>query len=578
MRKAIIYTLIILFITSPVIAGNEKKVALVMKALSNPFFIKMKEGARQYAERNGIPFEVFGVERETEVKRQVSIVENLITRKYGAIVIAPVDSKKLIPSCKKAIDNGITVINIDNPFHKATLKKLNIKIPFVGSDNYEGASLVGNYFRKKISKKGRVFVIEGIRGVENAELRKKGFIDTITKDNDIKIIASESANWHTDEAFSLVTKLIQKHSEVDAIFCANDNMAIGALHSLDMFGMAGQVWVGAYDNIDEVRSEMRSKQIHATVEQHPELMGEYGVMLAFKGLKGKDIPQITATPLDLITYDTFEKKVALSLADSTPFFNTLLKGASNAAKLFGMQLTTAIANNDDAKQLLDIQSFITNKSNIIIINPTHAETILPAIEVAHSEGIPIMTVDRKAAAPPEIIVSHIESNNINGGHMAAEYIAKKLGKKGNILEFEGVPGTSAAHDRGKGFNEALKKYPDLKIIGHEVAFFNREKALKAMIRLLKTKVDIDAIFAHNDEMIIGAIQAYQSLNISLPPITVGFDAIPEAINSIKKNILKATIAQDPKKMGFLAIQNAAKHLQGYKVDPIVFVDLLIIDR
>ncbi|KPA18454.1 D-ribose transporter subunit RbsB [Candidatus Magnetomorum sp. HK-1] len=577
MRKILICLLLIIFITSPVIAENTKKVALVMKALSNPFFIKMKEGARQYAKKHDIPFEVFGVERETDVKRQTSIVENLIARKYAAIVIAPVDSKELIPACKKAIDNGIVVINIDNPLHKATLKKLNITIPFVGSDNYKGASLVGDYLRKKISNKGRVIVIEGIRGVENADLRKKGFIDTITKENEIKIVAMESANWHTDEAFSLLTNLIQKHGEIDAIFCANDNMAIGALQSLDMFGMTGQVWIGSYDNIDEVRLEMRNKRIHATVEQHPELMGEYGVMLAVNGLQGKSIPQMTATPLDLITYDSFEKKVALSLADDTPFFKTLLEGATLAADLFGMRLISIIAKNDEAKQLNDIQSFITNKPDIIIINPTHSETILPAIEIAHSEGIPIITVDRKAAST-ENILSHIESNNIDGGRMAGEYIVQKLGRKGNILEFEGIPGTSAAHDRGKGFNDTLQKYSKMNIVGHEVAFFDREKARSAMTRLLKSKIHIDAIFAHNDEMIIGAIQAYQSLNKPLPRVTVGFDAIPEAISSIKKNLLTATIAQNSQKMGFLAIQNAAKHLQGYKVDPMILVDLLIIDK
>ncbi|ETR71563.1 MAG: ribose transport system substrate-binding protein [Candidatus Magnetoglobus multicellularis str. Araruama] len=354
-------------------------------------------------------------------------------------------------------------------------------------------------------------------------------------------------------------------------------MAIGAIQSLEMFGLTGQVLIGAYDNIEEARSEMRNKRMHATVEQHPELMGEYGVMLAANALNNKKIPQMTQIPLNLITYDCFDKTVSLSLADGTPFFKTLLDGASHAAGLFGLQLQTAIANNDDARQLVDIQSFIEQKSHMIIINPTHAESLSPAIELAHAEGIPVMTVDRKSALP-EKVVSHIESNNVDGGRMAAEYIAKQLNNKGNILEFEGAPGTSAAHDRGKGFNDAIKQFKGLRVVSREVAYFNRNKARDAMTLALKKGIAIDAIFAHNDEMIIGAIAAIQAAKQPLPLVTVGFDAIPEAIDYINNNILSASIAQNPYKMGFLSIKNTARYLQGYDIEPLVLVDLLVIDK
>jgi len=577
MKKIVLGLLLVLYSSHMAFGGNVNKVALVMKALSNPFFIKLEEGAKKYAKKQGISLELFGVERETDVTRQIGIVENLIARKYGAIVIAPTDSKKLIPVCKKALDNGLAVINIDNPLHKPTLEKMNVSIPFIGSDNYEGGQLVGNYFRKKLLKKGKVIVIEGIRGVENADLRKNGFIDAITKESDIQIIGSESANWHTDEALSVVTALIQKHNEVDAIFCANDNMAIGVIQSLDMFGLTGQILIGGYDNIDEIRSEMRNKHMHATVEQHPELMGEYGVMLASKQLNGKKIPQMTLISLDLITYDSFDKTVALSLADNTPFFKTILEGASEIASVFGMKIESSVAHNDEARQLVDIQSFIEQKVDIIIINPTNSETVLPAIEMASSENIPVITVDRKCSSS-EKILCHIESDNEAGGRMAGEYIARLLGNKGNILEFEGSPGTSAAHDRGKGFSDEINRYPDIKIAMREVAYFNRDKARSVMTGLLKNGLKVGAIFAHNDEMIIGAIQAYQKMNKPLPSITVGFDAIPEAIDCIKKNSLTATIAQNPHEMGALSIKNAATYFQGYNVNPTILVDLMIIDR
>lgn len=163
-----------LIVIPPAEAGNEKTVALVMKALSNPFFFKMKAGAREYAQEENIPLEVFGVERETDVERQIGIFENLISRGYGAIVIAPADSKRLVPVCKKALEKNIVVINIDNPLHRESMNQFGIDIPFVGSDNRLGAQMVGKYVKKKLKGRGRVIIIEGIRGVENADLRKKG--------------------------------------------------------------------------------------------------------------------------------------------------------------------------------------------------------------------------------------------------------------------------------------------------------------------------------------------------------------------------------------------------------------------
>jgi len=558
------------------LAGNENKVALVMKDLTNPFFAKMESGAKQYAQKNKIDLEVFGVERETDVDRQIGIVDNLISRKYGAIVIAPADSKKLVPICKKAIDNGITVINIDNPLHKETLTQLKAKIPFVGSDNKAGAAMVGNYIRQKMGGKGKVIIVEGIRGVENAELRKKGFADALTSGSQIQIAASESANWHKDEAFSLMVGLLEKHKPVDAILCANDVMALGAVQALDSLGLAGKTWVGAYDNIEEARHEMYSRRIHATIEQHPELMEEYGIRLAEHALAKQNIPDYMPTPLDLITYDTFDKKIGLSISNlANPFFDLLRKGAQDAGELFGFKVTVADAKNDDAKQLLDIQKFIKDKADVIIINPTNVETVSPGIEMAHEAGIKVITVDRKSSRD-DLVLSHVASDNAQGGQMAAEFIAKQLKGKGNILELEGIPGTSAAHERGMGFDKAIGKYPEIKIIAREAADFDKAKAKEVVKQFIQKGLSVDAIFAHNDNMILGAIEAYESKTPK--PIFVGFDAIPEATEAVKQKKLTATIAQKPEIMGIRAVQSATQAIRGEKVSKALPVELDMIER
>ncbi|MCP4624253.1 MAG: substrate-binding domain-containing protein [bacterium] len=578
LRKAffiLLATLYLLLMIPMAEAGNERTVALVMKALSNPFFFKMEEGARKYAQEENIPFEVFGLERETDVERQIGIVANLISRGYGAIVIAPADSKRLVRICSKALEKNIVVINIDNPLHQGTMDQFGISIPFVGSDNRIGAGMVGMYVKNKLEGRGQVIVIEGIRGVENADLRKKGFIEAVTQNSAIEVISSESANWHTDEALSLATKLLQKYKTVDAIFCANDKMALGVLQALDNLDLMENTWLAGYDNIESVRDEMRNGRIHATVEQHPELMGQYGVELAWKVLNGQRIPSYKPTPLDLITYEPFNKKVALSISNlKNSFFSTLLHGAQESARLFGVKLIFRDAQNNEAQQLTDVANFIKQTVDMIIINPTNTESITPAVEMANTKNIPVITVDRKSSGGE--IICHIESDNLEGGRMASRVLAKLLKGKGSVIEIEGIPGTSAAHERGMGFNQELRKYPEITVVAREAANFDRQEAQEVMHGLLQNNTGFDAVFAHNDNMILGVIDALEEMKVQSPRVLIGFDAIREAVQAVKQGRLTATIAQKPATMGRLSIESSVLYFRGEKLPSVIPVELSLI--
>jgi len=558
-------------------AGNERTVALVMKALSNPFFSKMEEGARNFAEENAIQLEAFGIDRETDIERQIGIVENLISRGYGAIVIAPADSKKLVPICKKAIDRGIIVINIDNPLHKPTMVKEDISIPFVGSDNFAGAHMVGDYVKAKLYGVGRILVIEGIRGVENADLRRKGFIKAVTAKSSIKIVASESANWHMDESLSLTAKLLAKNPDIDAIFCANDSMALGAIQAIDLMGSPKKIIVTGYDNIGSVRTEIRNGRIQATIEQHPEQMGEYGVNLAWQRLNGLNIPDHFSIPLDLVTFEHFGKKVAFSISTlQNPFFSIMIQGAKEAAHLFGMGLTVLDSMNQDTIQLTHMADALAQKMDLLIVNPTNSSSITPGIEYAKNENTPVITVDRKAAGGT--VLCHIESDNAQGGKMAAIFLAQRLGNKGRVVELEGIPGTSAAHERGAGFNEALRQFDQIDIVHRETARFDRQTAKTITLQILGKGQKLDGFFAHNDNMILGSIDAYDELGIELPKVMIGFDSIPQARQSIRQDKLTATIAQEPKTMGRLAVETAARYFRGEKIKPVILVGLSLVKK
>ncbi len=556
--------------------SNRDKIALVMKALSNPFFFKMEQGARKYARENGIHLETFGTELETDIERQVGIVDNLISRGYGAIVIAPIDSRKLAPSLKKAIERGIAVIHIDNPLDRDVQAQQGLAIPFVGSDNAKGAALVGDYLRRQLRGKGKLIVIEGIRGARNAELRKEGFLRAATAGGGIDLVDSVSANWHAEDAFARMSGLLDRHGAVDAVFCANDQMALGVLQALDSRNLTGKVLVGGYDNIEAVRHELRNGRMHATVEQHPELMGYHGVALAHRAMRGENIPAYLETPLDLVTHESFGKRIAFSLSErANPFFTAMVQGARAQAESHGVELLSADAGNDDAQQLVAIQGFVDQKVDFLIVNPTHSQAVRLGIELANRARIPVITVDRKEDGGQ--VVSHIASDNTAGGRLAGEYLARRLQDGGTVAEFEGIPGTSVSYERGKGFNEIIAKHPNLRIAAREVAHFNRDAARDIMARLVAQGQTFDAVFAHNDTMILGVLDALRQANPARRPLLVGFDAIPEALQALRDGQIAATVAQKPERMGALAVDLALKTLRREPVPAFVPVGLELVE-
>lgn len=249
------------------------------------------------------------------------------------------------------------------------------------------------------------------------------------------------------------------------------------------------------------------------------------------------------------------QKATIGLSISTlnnPFFVELRDGAQKAASAGGANLVVLDAQDRADKQASDIEDLITRKVSVIIVNPTDSDAIIPSIKAANAAKIPVITVDRGANGGN--IAYHVASDNVAGGKMAGEYIKKLLGGKGNVVELEGLPGTSAARDRGAGFNAVLKANPGLKKVAVQPADFNRAKGLSVMENILQAQPNIDAVFCHNDEMALGALQAIQASKRNIK--IVGFDATPDALAAVKKGTMAATVAQQPALIGQLGVQRA----------------------
>ncbi|KRF09780.1 ribose ABC transporter substrate-binding protein RbsB [Paenibacillus sp. Soil787] len=285
----------------------------------------------------------------------------------------------------------------------------------------------------------------------------------------------------------------------------------------------------------------------------------------------------TAAPSATTDTKAAAGKMTIGLSVSTlnnPFFVTLKDGADKAAKEAGATLVVVDAQNDTAKQISGIEDLIQKKVSVILINPTDSDAIVTAVQSANKANIPVITVDR--AANGGTVVTHIASDNVKGGKMAGDFILKTLGDKGNLVELQGIAGTSAARDRGKGFHDAVDGKAGVKVIASQPADFDRAKGLSVMENILQGNKDIQAVFAHNDEMALGALQAIQSSGKNIA--VVGFDATDDAVKAVNDGKLAATVAQKPASIGDTAVKTALKVLKGEQVEKFIPVDLELITK
>ncbi|MCM3023458.1 ribose ABC transporter substrate-binding protein RbsB [Heyndrickxia ginsengihumi] len=266
-----------------------------------------------------------------------------------------------------------------------------------------------------------------------------------------------------------------------------------------------------------------------------------------------------------------DMKIGLSISTlDNPFFVSLKNGVIQEAASKGIKVITVDAQNDTEKQMNDIEDLIQQGVDMLLINPTDSAAISSAVQSANHIGIPVITLDRSADKGK--VETLVASDNITGGKMAANFIINKVGKHAKVVELQGTPGASAARERGQGFHEIADKKLD--VIAKQTANFDRTQGLNVMENLLQGHKDIQAVFAQNDEMALGAIEAIKSSGRDI--VVVGFDGTDDGIKAVKEGRLSATVAQQPVLIGKQAVIAASKVLQGKKVKSRIAVPLKLI--
>ncbi|GHU38198.1 D-ribose ABC transporter substrate-binding protein [Bacilli bacterium] len=254
-------------------------------------------------------------------------------------------------------------------------------------------------------------------------------------------------------------------------------------------------------------------------------------------------------------------KIGVSLSTlNNPFFVDIQTGVKELADEKGSTIKILDAQDDTAKQSNDIEDLIQQGVDVILVNPVDSSAIVPAVESANQAGIPVIAIDRGSDGGK--ILATVASNNVSGGEMAADYIVEQLGEKAKVLQLQGTPGASATRERGKGFEKVAKE--KLAIVDSQSANFDRAEGLTVTENMLQAHKDVAAIFAQNDEMALGAVEAVTASGLK-SVVIVGFDGTDDGLKAIKDGTLSATIAQQPKEMGRLALQAAYDHFAGKDV-------------
>jgi ribose transport system substrate-binding protein len=282
-------------------ADKVLKIALVMKTLTNPFFIEMEKGARRAETLMKVELQVRTAAQETSIEQQIQIVNELIAARVDAIVIAPGDSTSLIPVLQKASAAGIKLVNIDNRLNPQAMHEAGLgPLPFISVDNEKAAYASARFIADGARPGTQAAILEGIRSADNAQQRLAGATRAFAQSKEITLVASESANWKIDEGYAVTKKIFQTNPRVTLLFAANDMMALGALKYLHE-SRRNTVKVAAYDALDEAVAAVKAGQLAVTVNQQAGEQGFQGVALAVRLLRGESVPDVMLVDTRLVT-------------------------------------------------------------------------------------------------------------------------------------------------------------------------------------------------------------------------------------------------------------------------------------
>jgi len=592
MRK-VLTLLLILALSAAVVAqptfAQEKRVRLgaLIKNLDNEFFLTMQKGYEFAAARLGIDIVVGSTPTEGTAEQQLAILEGWLNEGgFDGFIVTPFRATSLNAALERATQLGIPLINIDELIPADAQQGIKLAAQ-IASNNVRAGQEAARYVIANVESGAEVAVIEGAPGTTSSIDRVTGFTNAVTEAG-YKVVASQPANWDRARAFEVASNILQGNPNVKAIFAANDGMGLGAIEAVEAAGLGGKVIVLSVDAIPEALEAVKAGRLAGTVAQYPDEMAILAVEAMLKVLQGRPIAPFIESPVQLITKENVDtagsrlgepklRKLrigALTKNLDNEFFLTMIKGYEKAAADLGLDVVIGSTPTEGtAEQQLAILEGWLNEGGFdgFIVTPFRATSLNAALERATQLGIPLINIDELIPADAQQgikLAAQIASNNVRAGQEAARYVIANVESGAEVAVIEGAPGTTSSIDRVTGFTNAVTE-AGYKVVASQPANWDRARAFEVASNILQGNPNVKAIFAANDGMGLGAIEAVEAAGLGGKVIVLSVDAIPEALEAVKAGRLAGTVAQYPDEMAYLAIEALIKAIEGRPVAPFI---------
>jgi len=269
--------------------------------------------------------------------------------------------------------------------------------------------------------------------------------------------------------------------------------------------------------------------------------------------------------------------IGVSLAqDDNPFYIAMLKGIRERAQELSWEVVTVSANEDKAKQIAGVQDLIARGVKAILISPIDAVGVNAAYDAAKAANIPIVSVARGSTSPNQTL--HVAMDETQIGRDIAEWTAKAIGGEGKVAMLLGPSGVPTFRNLGDGYAQVMARYPKIQIVFRADGPLTRERGVKQAEDALVANPDLKAIYAANDDVALGGMQAVLAADRSGKTIVTGMNGVPPALRAVKDGKLAMTVELNPVLWGRLGVDVLANYLKGEKVEPRVFIKHVIIDQ
>ena len=566
--------------------GKPLNIAVIVKAVTSDYWKTVGAGVDAAMKTDpSITASFLGPNAETDIEDQIRIIESQISAKVDAIAVAPSQADQVQPTLEKAVAAGIPVILIDTDITGFTNKAA-----FVGTDNKLGGQLGGEFIVGALKAGDEVAIIRGAAGDPVHNQREQGAKDAMEKAG-LVVVDVQPANSDRAKGQTVAENLLTANPNLKGIFATNDEMALGALNAAKSAGKT-LVIVG-FDATNDALQAIKDGTLAGSVAQFPTKIGELGTLTAAKVARGETVEAFVNTGVEVVSKDNVDKFMQPAAATggevkplniavivkavTSDYWKTVGAGVDAAMKT-DPSITASFlgpnAETDIEDQIRIIESQISAKVDAIAVAPSQADQVQPTLEKAVAAGIPVILIDTDITGFTNK-AAFVGTDNKLGGQLGGEFIVGALKAGDEVAIIRGAAGDPVHNQREQGAKEAMEK-AGLVVVDVQPADSDRAKGQTVAENLLTANPNLKGIFATNDEMALGALNAAKSAGKTL--VIVGFDATNDALQAIKDGTLAGSVAQFPTKIGELGTLTAAKVARGETVDAFVNTGVEVVSK